>query len=83
MRVSAIQEPVRLNSEDQDAVINPGDILVGDCNGVCCIPKELAQQVVDLIPSQVEADEKVAADIKQGRLVAESMKEHRASVKNP
>ncbi|KAK5684330.1 hypothetical protein LTS10_004197 [Elasticomyces elasticus] len=83
MRVAAINEPVRLNSEDQDAVIRPGDILVGDINGVVCIPQELAEKVIELIPSQVEADEKVAADIKQGRPVAEAMKEHRAGVKKP
>ncbi|KAK0255095.1 hypothetical protein LTR48_001247 [Friedmanniomyces endolithicus] len=81
MRVAAINEPVRLNSDDQDAVINPGDILVGDLNGVVCIPQHLAEKVVELIPSQLEADEKVAADIKNGRLVAESMKEHRSGVK--
>ncbi|KAK5711659.1 hypothetical protein LTR17_018294 [Elasticomyces elasticus] len=83
MRVAAINEPVRLNSEDQDAVIRPGDILVGDINGVVCIPQELAEKVIELIPSQVEADEKVAADIKKGRPVAEAMKEHRAGVKKP
>ncbi|KAK4890332.1 hypothetical protein LTR27_010975 [Elasticomyces elasticus] len=83
MRVAAINEPVRLNSEDQDAVIRPGDILIGDINGVVCIPQELAEKVIELIPSQVEADEKVAADIKKGRPVAEAMKEHRAGLKKP
>jgi regulator of RNase E activity RraA len=83
MRVAAINDSVRLNSEDQDAVVNPGDIIVADINGVVCIPKILAEQVVGLIPSQVEADEKVAADIKRGRSVAEAMKEHRAGVKKP
>ncbi|KAK0945767.1 hypothetical protein LTR29_002879 [Friedmanniomyces endolithicus] len=83
MRVAAINEPVRLNSDDQDAVIHPGDILVGDLNGVVCIPQHLAEKVIDLIPSQLEADEKVAADIRNGRSVAESMKEHRSGVKKP
>ncbi|KAK0249054.1 hypothetical protein LTR91_001026 [Friedmanniomyces endolithicus] len=83
MRVAAINEPVRLNSDDQDAVIHPGDILVGDLNGVVCIPQHLAEKVVELIPSQSEADEKVAADIRNGRPVAESMKEHRSGVKKP
>ncbi|KAK1027971.1 hypothetical protein LTR33_017414, partial [Friedmanniomyces endolithicus] len=83
MRVATINEPVRLNSDDQDAVIHPGDILVGDLNGVVCIPQHLAEKVVEMIPSQLEADEKVAADIRNGRLVAESMKEHRSGVKKP
>jgi regulator of RNase E activity RraA len=74
---------VRLNSEDQDAIINPGDILIADINGVVCIPQSLAEKALDLIQSQVDADEKVAADIKKGRSVAEAMKEHRANVKQP
>ncbi|EMC93072.1 hypothetical protein BAUCODRAFT_77175 [Baudoinia panamericana UAMH 10762] len=83
MRVAQINEPVRLNSEEQDAIVHPGDILIGDLNGVVCIPQAMAEKVLDLIPSQVEADEKVAADVKQGRPCAEAMKEHRAGVKQP
>lgn len=75
--------PVRLNNEDQEAVINPGDILVGDMNGVVCLPQSLAEKALELIQSQVDADEKVADDIRKGRSVAESMKEHRANVKQP
>lgn len=83
VRVSETNTPVRLNSEDQDAIIHPGDILVADINGVVCIPQSLAEQALDLIQSQVDADEKVAADIENGRTVAEAMKEHRANVKQP
>ncbi|KAK3113704.1 hypothetical protein LTR53_008740 [Teratosphaeriaceae sp. CCFEE 6253] len=83
MRVAAIDEPVRLHSDDQDAVIYPGDILVGDINGVVCIPRDLVGKVLELIPSQVEADEKVAADIRKGVPAAEAMKTHRAGVKKP
>ena len=74
---------MRLNSEEQDATIYPGDILVGDVNGVVCVPQALAEKAVDLIQSQVDADEKVAADIERGRSVADAMKEHRANVKQP
>jgi len=83
VKLGEVNGPVRLQSEDQEAVINPGDIIIADLNGVVCIPQSLAEKVVDLIPSQVEADEKVAADIWKGRTVAESMKEHRAKVKQP
>ena len=74
---------MRLNSEDQDAYIHPGDILIGDMNGVVCLPQSLAEKALDLIRSQVDADTKVAADIQKGRSVAEAMKEHRANVKQP
>ncbi|GAB7339978.1 hypothetical protein MBLNU457_6490t1 [Dothideomycetes sp. NU457] len=83
VRVSEVNAPIRLQSEDQDATIRPGDIIVGDLNGVVCIPHDLAEKVIELIPSQVEADEKVARDIQQGRTVAEAMKEHRSKVKQP
>lgn len=75
--------PVRLNSEDQEAVINPGDILIGDLNGVVCIPQGLAEKALDLIQSQVDADDKVAEDLRKGSTVAEAMKTHRAGVKQP
>ncbi|KAI5365938.1 Putative ribonuclease E inhibitor RraA/RraA-like protein [Septoria linicola] len=82
-RVSEINAPVRFNSEDQDSYIHPGDILIADLNGVVCLPKDLAEQAIDLIASQVEADENVAKDIKNGATVGESMKKHRANVKQP
>lgn len=52
-------------------------------NGVVCIPQSLAEKAIDLIQSQVDADDNVAADLKKGRSVADSMKEHRAKVKQP
>lgn len=45
---------MRLNSEEQDAVINPGDILIGDINGVVCLPQGLAEKALDLMQSQVD-----------------------------
>ena len=64
-------------------MINPGDILIGDINGVVCLPQNLAEKALDLIQSQVDADVKVAEDIQKGRKVADAMKEHRANVKQP
>lgn len=64
-------------------MIHPGDIIIGDMNGVVCIPQALAERALDLIQSQVDADEKVAADILKGRSVQDAMKEHRANVKQP
>ena len=43
----------------------------------------MAEKALELIQSQVDADDKVAEDIRNGRGVAESMKEHRANVKQP
>lgn len=80
---SKIDVPVRLNSSDQDTTIYPGDILIADLNGVVCLPQGLAEQAIDLIGSQVEADERMAADIKNGITFSEASKKHRAGVKQP
>ena len=76
-----INVPVRLQSEDQDATIFPGDYLIGDLNGVVCLTKGLAEKAIALMASQVEADEKIAGDIRNGRTFQEASKEHRAKVK--
>lgn len=73
--------PVQLQSEHQGVTINPGDYLIGDLNGVVCLPKALADKVIALIPSQVEADEMVASDIAKGIPFAAASKERRAGVK--
>lgn len=75
--------PVQLQSEDQDATIHPGDYLIGDLNGVVCLPRALAERAIALIPSQVEADELIAADINHGIPFAAASKERRAGVKRP
>ena len=76
-----INVPVHLQSPDQEATISPGDILIGDLNGVVCLPKELAEKAVTLMKRQVEADERIAEDLKRGRTFGEASREHRASVK--
>lgn len=78
-----VNAPVRFNSEDQDSIINPGDYLIGDINGVVCLPKGLAEQAIDLIASQVEADENMAKDIRNGSTFSDASKKHRANVKQP
>ena len=82
-RVSEVNVPVRLQSDEQDATINPGDLLIADLNGVVCIPQELAPRIVELMESQAAADEKMAADIRAGVSFAEASKRHRAGVKKP
>lgn len=74
---------MKLQSEDQEAIIHPGDYLIADLNGVVHLPKHLAQRVIESLASQVEADERVAEDLKRGRAFSEAAKEHRASVKMP
>lgn len=72
--------PVRLQSVEQEATIYPEDYLIGDLNGVVCLPRGLAQRAVALMESQVEADERIKRDLKGGRGFGESSREHRAKV---
>lgn len=40
--------------------------MFGDLNGVVCIPREVAEKVLEVIPDIVEADTRCALDIKHG-----------------
>lgn len=69
--------PVRLESQNQEAWIQPGDYIIGDLNGIVRLPQELAEQVLDAIPAIAQADAKCAEAIKAGRSVQEVFKEFR------
>ena len=80
--MTQVNNPVCVQCGDgQETIIYPGDYLIGDLNGVVCLPRELSEKAVSLIQSQVEADERIAEDIKAGLPFAESSKKHRASVR--
>ena len=78
-----INTRVKLKTEHQNATISPNDYLMADLNGVVCIPRDLAEKAIALIPSQVEADERIAKDLQAGRTFVEAAKDHRANVKMP
>jgi regulator of RNase E activity RraA len=45
---SEIDVPVRLNGVDQEIWVRPGDIIIGDADGVVCLPQSLAARVVGI-----------------------------------
>lgn len=69
---------VTLQTEDQEAIIRSGDYIIGDLNGVVCLPKELAEQTIALIGEQVEADVKMAKAIQKGMKFVDASKKYRA-----
>ncbi|KAE8383306.1 ribonuclease E inhibitor RraA/Dimethylmenaquinone methyltransferase [Aspergillus bertholletiae] len=79
VKVSAVDVPVTVQDEAAggEVVINPGDYIVADLNGVVCLPRELAQKVLPLMERQVVADGKIAADIKDGVSFVEASRKHR------
>jgi regulator of RNase E activity RraA len=83
LRLSIIQinVPVKLQSDEQDAVIRPGDYLIGDLNGVVCLPKDLAEKVIPLMGPQVEADKKTGLELDRGMTFVEASKKHRGGLR--
>lgn len=83
VRVAEVNGTVRFQNEGMDVPIRAGDYIMGDLNGVVCLPKELAEKALDLIPSQLEADEKMAEDINDGSTFTDASKKYRTHVKQP
>jgi regulator of RNase E activity RraA len=85
---SEIDVPVCLYGTEHQIWVRPGDIIVGDADGVVCCPRFLAENVLALLPQLTEgclhyfrisllADEKVLKDVQNGRSVKDAFQEHR------
>ena len=63
--------PVEFNSPIgcMGVAVYPGDILVGDAEGVVCIPRHLADEVAEEAFDAVQYEEFVAAHLKCGRSI--------------
>lgn len=57
--------------------------MIGDLNGVVCLPKDLAEKAIALMGPQVEADLKIAADLQKGVKFSEASKKHRSGLPKP
>ncbi|KAF1977611.1 DlpA domain-containing protein [Bimuria novae-zelandiae CBS 107.79] len=62
-----------------ESTIEPGDLVMIDPfeNGVVAVPKGKVDEVLELLPKLVAADEKVLGDVQHGTSVAEAFKQHR------
>lgn len=78
LKVTGVNVPVKLQTDEQDIKINPGDYLIGDINGVVVLPRELAEKAIPLMAKQVEADSKMAVEIEKGMTFAEASKKFRS-----
>jgi 4-hydroxy-4-methyl-2-oxoglutarate aldolase len=60
--------PISLPGQsDAEVVIHPGDLILGDDDGVIVIPQAIAAEVVHAAETLARLDAKVAADIRRGR----------------
>ena len=62
-----------------ETVVEPGDIVMIDPseNGVVAVPQGKVNEVLELLPKLVAADEKVIKDVEDGVSVKEAFKRHR------
>ncbi|KAI4909654.1 hypothetical protein J4E90_008353 [Alternaria incomplexa] len=67
--------PVRIG----ETVVEAGDIIMIDPfeNGVVAVPQGKVDELLDLLPKLIEADERVIADVCRGVSVEEAFKRHR------
>jgi regulator of RNase E activity RraA len=78
---STIGEPVALQTSiegvEHESTVHPGDVIVGDANGVVCVPIELAEEVAELVPALAKVDAECLNDVKGGMTVTETFERRR------
>ncbi|CAJ0769750.1 4502_t:CDS:2, partial [Entrophospora sp. SA101] len=77
-RPTTLNQPVILNGDHNPTiVINPNDIIVGDLDGVVCIPSGLLDEVIKLCKKYVVMDENVRQELLKGSSIVEAFSLHR------
>ncbi len=62
VEVDAVNVPVAVSGVQ----VRPGDIILGDDSGVLCIPKEVAEKVLELAKHIEEVEQKIIAEVTKG-----------------
>ncbi|KAG1333341.1 hypothetical protein G6F62_006838 [Rhizopus arrhizus] len=73
VRPSEIQVPITLSS----VVLNPGDVIVADVDGVICVPKDKVEQVILNCKKYTEIDKKCMKALQEGQSVKETFATYR------
>lgn len=73
-RASALNIPLHFKG---DLWIHPGDILVGDRDGVVVVPPSLVTQVVQLCKERQEIDKKTVDALKSGMGMGDAIQKFR------
>ena len=73
LAITAINVPVACGG----VLVRPGDVIVGDGSGVCCIPAEHAAKVAELAQAYNRDDERAAAELAKGLTFREAMAKFR------
>ncbi|KAF4996925.1 hypothetical protein FDECE_12248 [Fusarium decemcellulare] len=67
-RASLVNVPLQFKG---DLWVNPGDVLVGDADGVVVVPPSLIERVATLCQERAEVDEKMFAELRKGAAMGE------------
>ena len=81
VRPSAVNVTLTIRPQDPGefapVAVAPGDWIVADEDGVVCVPVDMVDKVVELALKGQEVDARCMYDIKAGKGVQASFKEHR------
>ncbi|KAJ2957746.1 hypothetical protein NQZ79_g6572 [Umbelopsis isabellina] len=77
LRPSELNVPVTMST--CPVTVHPGDIIVGDQDGVVCVPQNLIDQVVASCDKYVAIDNQCMVDISKGKGVQETFAKYRGS----
>jgi regulator of RNase E activity RraA len=61
-KVKAYRVPIKIGS----VIVNPGDIIVGDIDGVCIVPREIEMEVITMAWDKASGENRVLAEIQNG-----------------
>lgn len=80
----AVNIPLTISTPDAPEFpavkVEPGDWMLADEDGVVCVPQAMLQDVLALAEKGRAIDERCMQDIKVGRSIQETFKEHRGKL---
>ncbi|OBZ91649.1 4-hydroxy-4-methyl-2-oxoglutarate aldolase [Choanephora cucurbitarum] len=78
VRPSEIQVPITL-SQESSVIVQPGDIIIADIDGVVCVPRDLVEKVIQSCEKYVAIDDQCMEALKKGYGVKETFAKYRGT----
>jgi regulator of RNase E activity RraA len=68
-----------LSDKDEGVLVRPGDLIMGDADGVVVIPPEHAEECVEIVAKRWKIDEETRKCLEKGDLIGPTIKRLRKS----